>query len=56
MTLPLRWARRGVELLDELAGVHAVLTEGRADRRRGGGGAAGGLKLELNGDFFLGHD
>ena len=54
MTLPLRCGGRGVELLDELAGVHAMLAERRADRRRGGRGAAGGLKLELNRNFFLG--
>src|SRR5688500_16807210 len=35
-----------VELLDELAWVHTVLTERRADRRRRRGCAAGGLELE----------
>ena len=46
----------GVEALDELAGVDAVLAQSRADGRGWGGGAAGGLELELNGDFFLCHD
>jgi predicted RNA-binding protein with RPS1 domain len=46
----------GVELLDELPRVHAVLAERRPDRGRRRRGAAGGLELELDGDFFLGHD
>jgi hypothetical protein len=33
--LALQRAGCGVEALDELPGVHAVLAEGRADRRRG---------------------
>ena len=53
--LALEMGRGRVELLDELSGVHAVLTERGSDRRRGRRGPAGGLELELLGDFFLGH-
>src|SRR5439155_18116193 len=45
-----------VELLDELPGVHAVLTERGPDGRRGRRGPAGRLKLELARDLFFRHD
>src|SRR5207253_402738 len=53
--LALHSGRLGVELLDELARVHAVLAERRADRRGGRGGAALSADLELSDNFLLSH-
>ena len=47
--------RRGVERLAEFHDVHAALTQRRADRRRGVGGAGGHLKVDVTFDL-LGHE
>jgi hypothetical protein len=44
----------GVVLLAELHDVDAVLAEGRADGRRGGGGAGLDLQLDDAGELLLG--
>src|SRR5262249_21914000 len=47
--------RGGVELLNELTGVYAILTKCRPNGRRRCGNTAGGLNLEDVTDLFLGH-
>src|SRR5690606_22136127 len=53
--LALELGRRGVELLDELAGVDALGAEHGTQGRGRRGLAARGHDLELVDDFFLGH-